>query len=81
MLLVTGMGLAGAPPLDAAVHVALAGWLERIEELLATCRPLWAQVDAQTRALWERDGSLLLVAGKARAERLTAAWHKLAPPR
>ena len=43
--------------------------------------PLWAQVDAQTRALWERDGSLLLVAGKARAERLTSAWHKLAPPR
>lgn len=81
MLLVTGLGLAAAPPLDAAVHVALAGWLERIEELLGTCRPLWAQVDAQTRALWERDGSLLLVAGKARSERLTSAWHKLAPPR
>lgn len=72
--------LATSPPLDSAVHVALGGFLERIEQLVATCAPHFATMDEQTRSRWERDRPLLRVAGRVRAQRLQAAWQRLTGP-
>ncbi len=83
MLAAAGIALAGAPPLDPGVHIALGGWLARIERLLADCEPLFSSpsssLDAETRSRWERDRPLLHVAGKVRARRLLAAWKAVGP--
>lgn len=77
LLVLGGCGLMDLPPLDDATHVALGAWLLRIERVLAENESLWAAVDAETRARWERDRPLLRVAGKVRAQRLAAAWQRL----
>lgn len=77
LLVLGGCGLMELPPLDDATHVALGAWLLRIERLLNEIEPLWAAVDAESRARWERDRPLLRVAGKVRAQRLAAAWQRL----
>lgn len=79
LLVLGGCGLMALPPLDDATHIALGAWLERIERVLTENEPLWATVDAETRARWERDRPLLRVAGKVRAQRLAAAWQRLNP--
>jgi acyl-CoA dehydrogenase len=70
--------LAAAPPLEPALHVALGGFLERLDQLVSACEPHLAAIDPETRARWERDRSLLRVAGRVRAQRLSAAWQRLA---
>jgi len=72
--------LALAPPGDAAVHVALGGVLAGTARLLRELEPLWQQVEEETRRLWERDRPLLSVAGRAREQRLAAAWERLGGP-
>jgi acyl-CoA dehydrogenase len=66
-------GLATAPPLAPATHLALAGAIAQTRELVA--RAPWASLDTDTRARWERDRPLLEVAGRARTARLEAAWR------
>lgn len=77
LLVLGGCGLMELPPLDDATHIALGAWLLRIECLLKENESLWAAVDAETRARWERDRPLLRIAGKVRAQRLAAAWQRL----
>jgi hypothetical protein len=60
-------------PRAAATHRALGGALAALEQALARAEPLWAQVDADVRARWQRDRPLLRVAAAARSARLTRA--------
>lgn len=75
---VTIRGLALADPTAPAVHVALGGALDLCQRLVKGLEEWWPQVDAPTRELWDRDKSLLGVAGKARAKRREAARQRLA---
>jgi acyl-CoA dehydrogenase len=59
------------------VHLALAGAIDLFRRGVDGLGPLWAQVDAPTRELWERDRLLLNVAGKVRAKRREVARQKL----
>ncbi len=70
--------LALAEPLDAAVHVALAGVLDRTHALVE--RIDWTTVDEVTKTRFLRDRPLLQVAGSARVRRLETAWTRLMPP-
>ena len=67
--------LAAAPPLAPATHLALAGTIALVRDLVE--RAPWASLDPDARARWERDRPLLEVAGRARAARLDAAWAAL----
>jgi hypothetical protein len=71
-------GLALADPTSPAVHVALGGVLELTQRLVQGLGEQWAKVDALTRERWERDRSLLGVAGKARSKRREVARQRLA---
>lgn len=71
-------GLALADPTSSAVHVALGGVLDLSQRLLQGLGEQWERVDALTRERWERDRSLLGVAGKARVKRREAARQRLA---
>jgi alkylation response protein AidB-like acyl-CoA dehydrogenase len=77
-LLAATRALALADATAPATHVALAGLLQTARALLADLEPAWAQVDAPTRAQWERDRALLTVAERARTARTEAAWRTLA---
>jgi hypothetical protein len=77
-LAVTMRGLARADPASPAVHLALAGAIDLCRRRVDGLGTLWEQVDAPTRALWERDRLLLNVAGKVRAKRRETARQKLA---
>ena len=79
-LAVTMRGLAQAEPASPAVHLALAGAIDLFRRRVDGLGPLWAQVDAPTRELWERDRLLLNVAGKVRAKRREVARQKLSAP-
>ncbi|GEM31670.1 hypothetical protein NN3_26770 [Nocardia neocaledoniensis NBRC 108232] len=68
-------GVSTEDPASAGAHIALGGVFERLTRLRAELAPLWALVDEDTRARWERDEPLLGVAGKVRALRLAAAWR------
>ncbi|WP_067858090.1 acyl-CoA dehydrogenase family protein [Nocardia shimofusensis] len=68
-------GLGGCRPSSSGVHVALAGIFDDAERLFGEIEPLWARVEEQTRARWERDRPLLGVAGRARDLRLATAWR------
>jgi alkylation response protein AidB-like acyl-CoA dehydrogenase len=59
------------PPLDPATHVALAGAQDSLRTLIEILDA------AKPGELWTRDRALFSVAGKARAQRRTAAWAKL----
>jgi alkylation response protein AidB-like acyl-CoA dehydrogenase len=67
--------VAGEPPLRAEAHVALAGALARVRALVASAEI--AKCDEPTRARFERDRALLLVAEGAREKRRDAAWVAL----
>jgi acyl-CoA dehydrogenase len=71
-------GLALADPAASAVHVALGGVLDASQRLVQGLGEQWSRVDATTRERWERDRSLLGVAGKARAKRREVARQRLA---
>jgi alkylation response protein AidB-like acyl-CoA dehydrogenase len=71
-------GLALANPASSAVHVALGGVLDLSQRLVQGLGDQWAKVDALTRERWERDRSLLGVAGKARLKRREVARQRLA---
>jgi acyl-CoA dehydrogenase len=60
-------------PRAAATHRALGGLLASLERAVERAEPLWAQVDADVRARWQRDRPLLRVAAAARTARLTRA--------
>lgn len=80
LLLAGACNLCAAAPDDPAVHLALGGLIASCRRLLGELAPRWAEVDAATRTNWERDRPLLDVAGKARAQRLEAAWVRLLEP-
>lgn len=71
--------IARADYTSSAVHVALGGMVTTAKRLLAESAEMWSSVDAETRAMWERDRVLLDVAGKARARRFEVAWQRLTP--
>jgi acyl-CoA dehydrogenase len=75
-MVVTLRALACADASSSAVHVALGGALSQTSKLVESLD--WDVVDAVTRQRFERDRPLLGVAGKARDQRLEAAWRKLA---
>jgi len=69
--------LAASDPSSDATHVALAGALSLVRELLDEIEPLWERVDAETAERWKRDRVLLTVANSAREKRREAAWRRL----
>lgn len=77
-LLVALHGLALADPNAPGVHIALGGCLALQTELIAACAPHWADVNASVAARWVRDVPLLRVAERARVQRLTVAFERLA---
>lgn len=77
LLLTAARSLCAVAPDDPAGHVALGGLLEGCRRLLAEAAPRFAEAEATTCAHWERDRALLAIAGKARAQRLEAAWERL----
>ncbi|MFC4376524.1 acyl-CoA dehydrogenase [Nocardia halotolerans] len=68
-------GISVDDPGSVGVHIALGGVFDRLTGLCAEIEPLWARVDPQIRARWERDVLLLGVAGKARTARSATAWR------
>ncbi|MSP60469.1 MAG: acyl-CoA dehydrogenase family protein [Myxococcales bacterium] len=64
-------------PLAPEVHLALGGLLRLAARLIEESAPHWTLVDGETRRRWERDRTLLGIAGRARAERLEAAWRAI----
>ncbi|MFC8043755.1 acyl-CoA dehydrogenase family protein [Nocardia sp. NPDC057353] len=91
---VRGLGLgrpSGAPAVPAgppdpvlavakspAVHIALAGTLDLVDQLLAQIGSLWNSADPVVRERWERDRRLLNTAERVRALRTSAAWQAIA---
>jgi acyl-CoA dehydrogenase len=75
-LMATIGSLAEDDPLSPALHVALGGLEALLERFLVESDPLWGRVDEETRSRWQRDRALLSVAGKAREQRLLAAWRR-----
>jgi len=68
----------GAALGDPSLHLALAGAIAAVRDLVARDTP-WAAADTATRQRWERDRRLLDVAGTARHKRAEAAWRRLRP--
>jgi hypothetical protein len=69
--------IAHADPKAPATHAALAGVLELASRLVAEIEPLWSAAPDDEWARWQRDRSLLGVAGTARAARRERAWSIL----
>ena len=67
--------VAQADPSAPETHIALAGALELGRTVIDVDE--WSRVDAETRALWQRDSALLSVAGKARSQRAQSAWTRI----
>ena len=77
-LLLVGVGaLAEEEPLSPSTHVAMGGFFEQVEALLAAVEPLWRDVGEPFHRRWQRDKPILKVAEKARRLRLEAAWRQL----
>jgi len=71
-------GIARLDPLASQTHVALSAALELGESLIAGADGHWARTGEDPAAVrWARDRKLFGVAGKARAQRLAAAWSRL----
>jgi acyl-CoA dehydrogenase len=77
--LIALQGLALADPSSPVTHVALGGAIGQARQLVDATAPYWSSVPEPVRQAWERDRSLLEVAGKARALRLDRAWERLPP--
>lgn len=75
--LVTARALAAAPPVDEAVHVAVAGLLSQSGAVIEQAEPHWKSADPAVAARWSRDRPLLGVAAKARQKRVENAWSRL----
>jgi acyl-CoA dehydrogenase len=69
--------LSPADPSSPAVHVALAGAIDLARAIVNDLEPCWQNTPEEERARWQRDRSLLDIAGKARALRLEKAWSSL----
>lgn len=72
-LLCAVSALGEADPSHRGTHRALGGVLAGMDRWLESIEPLWAKVEPETAARWQRDRGLLGVAGRARAARLQAA--------
>ncbi len=93
--LVSVCALAAEDARDPSIHVAVGGTLAATTRVLAECDSLFAtpvtnlanlaneakESDDQERTRFLRDRPLLGIAGRARAERLDAAWRALAVDR
>lgn len=78
MLLHALAGIAKLDPRAPSTHIALGGALATGEGLVLEADALWAIAAEDPAALrWARDRSIFGVAGKARAQRLAAAWARL----
>ena len=78
MLLHVLAGLAELEPLASETHVALAAALDLGEELVSDADSHWSKAGNDPAAQrWVRDRKLFGVAGKARVQRLSAAWARL----
>ena len=71
-LAATTQGLAACDVKAASTHLALAGLLEIVTQVVGDAERAWKS-DEQERARWQRDRALLQVAGKARIARREAA--------
>lgn len=65
-------------PSAPTTHVALAGALDLGRQLVTDAAPVWANAPTEIRDRWERDRALAMVAERARAERRSRAWERLA---
>ena len=72
-LIAAARTLGTADPSAVSTHRALAGMLAATERFVEAMEPCWAEVEEQTRARFERDRPLLVVAAEARARRLARA--------
>lgn len=65
-------------PSSSATHVAIAGALSFVHELVAEAERLWTWSPADPAAArWERDRQLLNIASAARIQRIDRAWDRL----
>jgi acyl-CoA dehydrogenase len=71
--------IALSDPRSPHVHIALAGAMAQAAQLIAEVERAWSELDApgDEHVRWQRDRSLLRVAGAARAARREAAWTRL----
>jgi acyl-CoA dehydrogenase len=67
--------IARMPPLDPATHIALAGAQDNLQSLVELIDG--ASLPSDLAQYWKRDRPLFGVAGKARAQRRTAAWERI----
>lgn len=72
---VRGIGLADAKAVH--VHVALAGAITQVTQLVGEVERMWAENENEEYRRWQRDRPLLRVAGAARVARRDAAWNSL----
>jgi hypothetical protein len=69
--------LGSADPKSPATHLALAGAITTASRLVLDVERAWEEVDDEEWQRWQRDRSLLRVAGANRAARRDAAWSLL----
>lgn len=69
--------LAHADLLAATTHATLAGVIDLMQRLVGEIEPLWWASPDDEWLRWQRDRTLLQVAGKARAARRERAWSIL----
>lgn len=75
-LLAAARDLAAAPRDAPGTHLALAGWLARVQEARRLDEPGWRSVDPQLAAAWRRD-TAREIAAAAREQRRVRAWQRL----
>jgi hypothetical protein len=69
--------LCAAHPSAPETHVALAGAMAQVGEVVDSIDEWWLRLDPLLRERWQRDRPLLQVASKARRLRIEAAWRRL----
>jgi hypothetical protein len=71
--------IALADPKSSSVHIALAGAITHVTQLVSEVERAWSQrtPPGDEHGRWQRDRPLLKVAGAARAARREAAWTSL----
>ncbi len=75
LLIAGAVALADEDPLSPATHVAMGGFFDQLETLLAALTPLWPAVENFIYSRWQRDQPALRIADNARQLRLNAAWR------
>jgi acyl-CoA dehydrogenase len=71
--------LAEEDPSAPELHLALGGAIRIGRRIVDATEGAWAKTEEGPRRAWERDRALLLVAEKARAQRLESAYRSLGP--